>query len=253
MSKAHRIHDRKNHAAPRHHGRARPAKHGIARTAAPQAGRDVVCGRGEKFKQFNVHYRKLIARFAPAYHVCVTNETKRALANEVYRIIQSRQGRFFREDFEEMSKKDSVYKIMRALKDYPRRGSGGATAFALSEASALPETATFSEASAIFEASAATGPQSQEIESPSFHHIATDSSPTNTATPQSTSEGEGSFRDSSSLAEDDDCLSLEDVTAFLNIDTIWSGVPLEDLMDLEGVMERLDDGRTDFEFPDILK
>ena len=90
---------------------------------APRPGIDVKMGRGESAKQFNAHYRELIALFHTAYvNVRCNMGMKRLLAEEVVQIIYSNQdGRFYDAKGVLMSRHQALEKTQKALKDYKRR------------------------------------------------------------------------------------------------------------------------------------
>eukprot|EP00527_Entomoneis_sp_CCMP2396_P005475 CAMPEP_0198142424 /NCGR_PEP_ID=MMETSP1443-20131203/5213_1 /TAXON_ID=186043 /ORGANISM="Entomoneis sp., Strain CCMP2396" /LENGTH=207 /DNA_ID=CAMNT_0043805421 /DNA_START=107 /DNA_END=727 /DNA_ORIENTATION=+ len=88
----------------------------------PREGLDVTCGRGEKAKKNNAHYRKLIQQFFPAYANSVTRDLKPMIAQEIINIVKSRGGRFFDEKTGVvLTQKQAHSKVMKALKDYKRQ------------------------------------------------------------------------------------------------------------------------------------
>ena len=77
----------------------------------------VYSGRGERYKKLNVPFRLKIQRDSPRYIATSNNDIKRQIAEELYSEIQQEGGLFFDEDGNEMTEKDALKRIKKALKD----------------------------------------------------------------------------------------------------------------------------------------
>lgn len=78
---------------------------------------DVYSGKGETVKRLNKHYREIIVRDYPKYHMASSDQEKRDVAQRIFEEIKGGGGRFLDSSLEEMSPAKAHEKIMKALKD----------------------------------------------------------------------------------------------------------------------------------------
>jgi hypothetical protein len=82
-----------------------------------QVGKDVLCGRGQKIKVLNEHYRNIIRDNYPAYVATKCDITKREIAKRLWsQIVEENGGRFLDINGVELNKPMAVLKVMKALK-----------------------------------------------------------------------------------------------------------------------------------------
>jgi hypothetical protein len=82
-----------------------------------QVGKDVLCGRGQKIKVLNEHYREIIRQNYPPYVKTKDDITKREIAKRVWsHIVEENGGRFLDINGVELNKPKAVLKVMKALK-----------------------------------------------------------------------------------------------------------------------------------------
>ena len=82
----------------------------------------VYSGKGERVKRLNKDYRRQIGQLYSTY-VAADNKYKREIARTLFVQIAGKGGIFWHSDGTQMKEREAVSKIMRALKDYRRRGS----------------------------------------------------------------------------------------------------------------------------------
>jgi hypothetical protein len=94
------------------------------------AGKDVLSGRGQKVKVLNTHYRDLIRKFHPDYVAAGFGGKRRKLAECICNTIFQNGGRFLDFKGKAMTEQQCQQKIMKALKDFSKKGksSSGSTA-----------------------------------------------------------------------------------------------------------------------------
>jgi hypothetical protein len=82
-----------------------------------QVGKDVLCGRGQKIKVLNEHYRNIIRDNYPTYVATQCDITKREIAKRLWsHIVEENGGRFLDVNGVELNKPMAVLKVMKALK-----------------------------------------------------------------------------------------------------------------------------------------